>query len=100
MYTVAHVPYAIPDAPISVFTADNDTDLIGWLIEFLGISPEDVVCIDADGAVDSDENDVELTVDDCIRYLENWFSGDGTFGSIYLTIIEGMPGSGNVIFER
>lgn len=90
MYTIAYVPYTrYGYERIVVAFANTDKDLIKFIVDKIGCNVNDVEYVDNDVFYDYDGIPVDVSLTDCINYLNENFVGDGSYGATLLTIMRG-----------
>lgn len=67
----------------------TDKDVIEFIVDKIGCNVNDVEYVDNEVFYDYDGNPVDVSLTDCIKYLNENFVGDGSYGAILLTITEG-----------
>lgn len=90
MYTIAYVPYTRNGyEQIAIAFATTDKDVIEFIVDKIGCNVNDVEYVDNGVFYDYDGNPVDVSLTDCIKYLNENFVGDGSYGATLLTITEG-----------
>lgn len=90
MYTIAYVPYTRSNEErIVVAFADTDKDVIEFVVDRIGCDVNGADYADEGVFYDYDDNPVEISLKDCIDYLNDNFVGDGSYGATLLTIVNG-----------
>lgn len=89
MYTIAYIPYTRDFENIHVVFADTPNDVVNFLVDRIGCYVDGAEYVE-DGII-YDENDepIEISIQDCMSWLDDNFQGDGSFGATALTIVKG-----------
>lgn len=90
MYTIAYVPYTGGGyEQIKLAFATTDKDVIEFIVDKVGCEVNDAEYVDNGVFYDFDGNPVDVSLADCINYLNENFVGDGMYGATMLTIAYG-----------